>query len=298
MGLDMYLNLKQYKEGKTFEQHKKLLDLFWRYTEVVESKEHFENEVKSSNTFGLDDGKIVLLILEDKEHKEDFNYPLDEFAAYGAVVYKGVKRKYIDLYQEGEITSDKIEEYKETGLITLTDDKEIRELFYNRAQESLDYYNHHLHIINKEISELKGTQDYEILLDLISKWSKDFNLYEDLTESLNEQFIENEYDEFMYWRKANYIHNWMVQNIQDGEDDCTEYHLTWESTMKLMEDIATVLANRHLAEEILPTTSGFFFGSEGYDEHYYQELERTLDGLIATKKYKDNGYELFYNSSW
>ena len=26
-----------------------------------------------------------------------------------------------------------------------------------------------------------------------------------------------------YWRKANQIHNWFVENVQDGEDDCC-YH--------------------------------------------------------------------------
>ena len=27
--------------------------------------------------------------------------------------------------------------------------------------------------------------------------------------------------EAAYWRKANQIHNWFVENIQDGEDDCS-----------------------------------------------------------------------------
>ena len=36
--------------------------------------------------------------------------------------------------------------------------------------------------------------------------------------------INYSYDSFfkevMYWRKANYIHNWFVENIQNGSDDC------------------------------------------------------------------------------
>ena len=27
-----------------------------------------------------------------------------------------------------------------------------------------------------------------------------------------------------YWRKANHIHKWFVDNVQNGEDDCKEYH--------------------------------------------------------------------------
>lgn len=30
-------------------------------------------------------------------------------------------------------------------------------------------------------------------------------------------------DQVGYWRKANHIHNWFVENVQDGEDDC-RYH--------------------------------------------------------------------------
>ncbi len=29
-----------------------------------------------------------------------------------------------------------------------------------------------------------------------------------------------------YWRKANGIHAWFVQNVQEGEDDCKEYYVS------------------------------------------------------------------------
>lgn len=300
MGLDMNLNLKKYKEGKTFEQHKKLLDLFWRYTEVTESKKHFENEVNISSAFGLGNDKAVLLVLDSDEYKEDFTCPLDEFIALGAVTYQNIKRKTIDLYQEGEIipTSEDLEEYNIAGFITIDNDKEIRKLFYNRAQESLEYYNHHLQLIDKEISCLKESQDYEILLGLIKEWQNDFNLRGELVDSLNGLFIERECDEFMYWSKANHIHNWMVQNIQNGVDDCKEYHLSWEKSEKLIQDIKAVLTDNNLAEKLLPRTSGFFFGSDEYNERYYFELERTLERLETAREYKEEGYEMFYDSSW
>ena len=28
-----------------------------------------------------------------------------------------------------------------------------------------------------------------------------------------------------YWRKANQIHNWFVENVQGGEDDCKKYYV-------------------------------------------------------------------------
>ena len=32
--------------------------------------------------------------------------------------------------------------------------------------------------------------------------------------------------EMLYWRKANAIHDWFVDNIQGGEDDCNAYNLS------------------------------------------------------------------------
>jgi hypothetical protein len=34
---------------------------------------------------------------------------------------------------------------------------------------------------------------------------------------------------------------------------------------------------QELAAELLPTTSGFFFGSTDYDEWYYTDIQRTVD---------------------
>jgi hypothetical protein len=103
----------------------------------------------------------------------------------------------------------------------------------------------------------------------------------------------------MYWRKANAIHNWFVENVQDGEDNCAPYHVSRENIEQLINDIATVLENRGEAEEILPTGAGFFFGSTDYDDYYFEELERTkneLTALINNPLLK--GFEFEYQASW
>ena len=45
--------------------------------------------------------------------------------------------------------------------------------------------------------------------------------------------LKSEYDnvkeitfERGYWRKANQIHSWFVENVQNGEDNCNEYYET------------------------------------------------------------------------
>ena len=98
----------------------------------------------------------------------------------------------------------------------------------------------------------------------------------------------------VYWRKANAIHKWFVDNIQDGIDECDLYRVPYSKLMILKELCDEVLKNRDEAEELLPTFSGFFFGSTDYDEYYFEELERTSEELA--KLSKDSSYE--YSSCW
>jgi hypothetical protein len=106
--------------------------------------------------------------------------------------------------------------------------------------------------------------------------------------------------EAMYWRKANAIHGWFVDNIQDGEDDCKRYPVSVENLKELVEVCQYVLANPNEAEEKLPTRSGFFFGGEQYDDWYFNNVEATVERLnkvIDIVSNKDNIY-LQYISSW
>lgn len=132
----------------------------------------------------------------------------------------------------------------------------------------------------------------------------------------------------IYWRKANAIHNWFVQNVQNGNDDCGTYYVTPEQLQELLKAVSTVLENIELvdgkvqngtlfehgeikpiiedgkvikdptkADEVLPTTEGFFFGSTEYDQSYIEDLNFTkteLERILAVNDYAD--FE--YHSSW
>jgi hypothetical protein len=50
------------------------------------------------------------------------------------------------------------------------------------------------------------------------------------------------FQECGYWRKANAIHNWFVQNVQNGVDDCDIYLVTREQLEQLKEACEMVLA--------------------------------------------------------
>lgn len=99
-----------------------------------------------------------------------------------------------------------------------------------------------------------------------------------------------------YWRKANQIHNWFVENVQDGEDNCGSYYVTRDQLEELKELCINVLANKELAEDLLPTGAGFFFGSTTYDEYYYADLNDTIGIITRCLESKFDGFE--YQSSW
>ena len=144
-------------------------------------------------------------------------------------------------------------------------------------------------------------------------------------------------DEAMYWRKANQIHNWFVNNIQEGKDDCGNYILKRKDVEKLLnvckkvkeefdkstqkvgkvpngqtlnretgrwEDITedgNVFENLNYEKirKLLPTTQGFFFGSTNIDQWYLMDIKNTIDGLEKVLKETNfRTHYLYYNSSW
>lgn len=106
-------------------------------------------------------------------------------------------------------------------------------------------------------------------------------------------------EEVMYWRKANQIHKWFVDNIQNGVDDCGNYAVSLEKLQELVDLCKQVLENPEKASELLPTQSGFFFGGIEYDEYYFEDLEKTIKGLEEIMPTIDGfNNSLEYSSSW
>lgn len=122
-------------------------------------------------------------------------------------------------------------------------------------------------------------------LSTMSVVSPDGNQLEDAVEAvgLNLSDLDSEYPSATigvkvgYWRKANHIHGWFVNNVQDGEDNCREYEVSREQLAELRSLCQQVLDNHDLAEELLPVQEGFFFGSDTYDEWYFLQTKYTLD---------------------
>lgn len=106
----------------------------------------------------------------------------------------------------------------------------------------------------------------------------------------------------MYWRKANAIHKWFVDNCQTGEDNCQDAYVSRRQLTELLETclkLKVVSGSAEAASELLPNTGGFFFGGTEYDQWYWDEIADTaerLNKILNNPKFADAGF--IYSSSW
>lgn len=138
-------------------------------------------------------------------------------------------------------------------------------------------------------------------------------------------------DELVYWRKANQIHRYFCnkgeeideeisykikkEDLQELIDICnkilkevktgpgkikngTHYNSKTNEWEPIWENGTTIL-NKEICEELLPTQSGFFFGSTEYDEYYLDDIRKTkeeLGKIIDTIDYENE--DVYYLASW
>lgn len=147
--------------------------------------------------------------------------------------------------------------------------------------------------------------------------------------NLKEKDIKSISVDAAYWRKANHIHKWFVDNVQDGNDDCEEYEVSRAKLQELVDvckkvkaatklvpgkvnngytfkngkqtpiiEEGLVVENSEVADELLPTESGFFFGNTGYNEYYMQDIDDTIEQIEKALENADEDSEFYYRSSW
>jgi len=91
----------------------------------------------------------------------------------------------------------------------------------------------------------------------------------------NEDSVDTE---LVYWRKANAIHNFFT-SLKEQHESCESIEVTKDMLGMLLDRCTMVLEDRSRADELLPTTSGFFFGSTQYDDWYFNKLEDTIKDI-------------------
>lgn len=106
----------------------------------------------------------------------------------------------------------------------------------------------------------------------------------------------------VYWRKVNAIHNWFVNTCANGVDECQQIPVTRSQLLALRDQVELVIRKKNpaVAQEFLPTQSGFFFGSTEYDDYYWGDMQYTAEELtrVLSETTDDYGIDFFYQASW
>lgn len=139
-------------------------------------------------------------------------------------------------------------------------------------------------------------------------------------------------EEIGYWRKANAVHNWFVNHIQDGVDDCRYHREITADDLRELRDVCEevikkarlipgkihagtvhhsngtveetyesgkVVSNPSVCERLMPAVDGFFFGSTAYNEYYIEDLRRTIEICESALDTTDFDKQMiYYCSSW
>ena len=101
-----------------------------------------------------------------------------------------------------------------------------------------------------------------------------------------------------YWRKANAIHKYFVDNLQGGKDECQTTEVSRSELQDLLDICHEVMEDRSKAEKLLPTQSGFFFGSTEYDEYYFEDIKLTIRQLTSILENAPKSWDFEYCASW
>lgn len=136
-----------------------------------------------------------------------------------------------------------------------------------------------------------------------------------------------------YWRKANAIHQWFIDNCADGKDDCSDVYVSRGKLQELLETCkavlstaktkvgrvsngssfskgkdgklrekkhwvkGTIITNPEDCEELLPTQSGFFFGDTDYDQYYLEDIKNTME-MLEKELATETDADYYYSASW
>jgi len=105
-----------------------------------------------------------------------------------------------------------------------------------------------------------------------------------------------------YWRKVNWIHNWFVENVQGGQDNCGEYYVTRDQLEDLKNLCDEIIASRDKdkAMELLPPVDGFFYGKDTVEDNYYwaslAETSNLIHDILSRPQLAN--FDFHYSSSW
>ena len=147
--------------------------------------------------------------------------------------------------------------------------------------------------------------------------------------AINPKRVASVTEEIGYWRKANHIHGWFSR-LPEWDDDKQETEVSAKQLKELLElckqvKVKAVMTEGDVLEgtsfsdkgmvknfrkgmtilnageiaDMLPTESGFFFGSTEYDEGYMRDIDDTIE-MLSSLELNEDDWEVAYKyiASW
>jgi len=93
-----------------------------------------------------------------------------------------------------------------------------------------------------------------------------------------------------YWRKFDPLHQWFVNHVQEGHDDCR--------TAYVAPDILSTLEGQLDQVSDDPESAGEYFVSEDADPMSEGDLDTTLRIVAQARKLQERGWDIYYRASW
>ena len=120
------------------------------------------------------------------------------------------------------------------------------------------------------------------------------------TEKKNTEYTDDNLEDVGYFRKVNFLHLWVEENLNNGEStNCEFIEIPKAKLDEFIDSLRKVRNDNSLASELLPSCFRFFFGSTSYDEWYFADIDEALETFTKIKNTTDfNTQKILYYSWW
>ena len=134
----------------------------------------------------------------------------------------------------------------------------------------------------EKIAELIKNNDREGLIELLKPFKTydfEFKRLDECTDDAIQYWVNEIIDSYashedMYYRKVNFLYAFFSEKLDNEE--CVVTRHDCEQIIKFGELILET-RDMDIAKKLLPTQSGFFFGSTDYDDYYYIDVKDAVE---------------------
>lgn len=99
-----------------------------------------------------------------------------------------------------------------------------------------------------------------------------------------------------YFRKVNFIYAFFIKELENESCIVDKHRIS--QLIDACEDVLAHYKDEDYAQEVLPTQSGFFFGSTLYDDWYWEDVKNCLTQMKRLYKSMSDDDFVLWHFSW